>query len=253
MTIPGQKTFLQIQQEVSEECIGTLYPNVASATDRPSLTRLKQMINDAYREICGAHQWYFLFRESTFPTVASQQTAYAVSNSAQDVIFMSIQSLQIDLVWMAYYEWQKMYPGKYQGFTDSQPINYIPAPPDTTSNGLQYYLFPAANAVYTVQYGFQIAVSDMSADADLPLLPARWQNLLVMLSKAKVYEMFGDGSMDRWKRVYTNYEQELAKAVIEDMGIEECAWRFRDRRTEAQQSSVQNLSRVLWFGATGGL
>lgn len=252
MAIPGQKTFLQIQQEVSEECVGTLYPAVASATDRPSITRLKQFINDAQREVCGMHNWAFLFRESSFPTVVSQQTAYTVDAGAQDIWFMTIQSLQLKLIWMSYDEWVYTSPGKYTGFSNSQPVNYIPAPPDT-DNDLQYYLFPAASAVWTVNYGYQLAVSNMTADADIPVVPARWQHLIVALAKAKCYELFGDGSADRYERVMKYYLHETNKAIVEDLRIEECAWRLRDRATETGASSVQNLSRVLWFGASGGL
>lgn len=248
-TIPGQKTFLEIQQEISEEALSM---TLADSTSRPTLTRLKQMINDAEREICNAFPFSFMFRESTFPTVVGQTTPYGVSATAQEILFMEIQAKQQSLVWMDYNTWAKVYPGGYTNFSNSIPGWYIPAPPDVDAadqNTLQYYIFPAADQIYTVTYGFQLACANMSATTDLPIIPARYQHVLIELAKAKVWKFLGQGSKPNYEDSMALFKQEYAKMIILDQRVEECSWRFRFRRDEILRSGINNIDRVLWFSA----
>lgn len=244
--IPGQKTFLEIQQEISEE---TLSMSIADTTSRPNLARLKQLINDAEREICSAFPFSFMFRESTFPTVIGQSTPYAVSEAAQEILFMSIPAKQQGLVWIDYNSWEKTYPGGFTNFSNSIPINYIPAPVDSAAanqNTLRYYIFPAADQVYTISYGYQLAASNMSANGDYPIIPARYQHVLIELAKAKVWKFLGQGSKPNFEDAYALYTKEYAKMIVNDMKVEECSWRFRIRRDETMRSSINNINFVLW-------
>jgi hypothetical protein len=248
--LPGQKTFLQIQQEISEEVLDTA---IATTTSRPNLARLKVMINDAQREICNAFPFSFMFRESSFPTVVNQQTPYDVDTTAQEIIFMGIQAKQQSLVWMDYNSWVKVYPGGFTNFQPTIPGWYIPAPPDTanTAPSLRYYIFPQADQVYTISYGFELSCANMTADADYPVIPARYQHVLIYLAKAKAWDFLGQGSKLNFQTAFEMYQKEYAKMIILDQKVEECSWRFRFRKEEMARSGINNIDRVLWFGTNG--
>lgn len=245
-TIPGQKTYLEIQQEISEEVMSEA---LATSTSRPNLARLKTMINDAQREICNGFAFSFMFRETSFPTVVGQQTPYAVGSTAQEILFMAIRSKQQGIVWMDYNSWEKSYPGGYTAFANSIPTYYIPAPVDTDAadqNTLQYYLFPAADEIYTVSIGYQLACANMSATTDLPIIPARYQHVLILLAKAKVWDFLGQGAKANYESTYAQFQREYAKMIILDQRVEECSWRFRFRSLETLRASINNINFVLW-------
>lgn len=247
--IPGQKTFLEIQQEISEEVLDKA---LADSTSRPNLSRLKAMINDAEREICNAFPFSFMFREGSFTTVVGQQTPYGdgkISNTAQEILFMRIGAKQQGLVWMDFNSWEKSYPGLYTNFSNSIPTYYIPAPVDTAAanqNTLQYYLFPAADDTYTVSYGYQLACANMSSTTDYPIIPARYQHVLILLAKAKAWDFLGQGSKPNFESTYAQFQREYAKMIIKDQTVEECSWRFRFRKDETMRASINNINFVLW-------
>jgi hypothetical protein len=245
MTIPGQKTFVQIQQEIAQEILDV--SSNADATTRPTLTQLKRIINDRHRMICTAWSWWWLYREDSFPTVANQTTPYYPGSEYQEIQWMAIPAQQRKIPWLSMSDFETMYPGRYASYGPTIPFNYIPAPPDT-DQGLGYFLFPAANAVYTVTFGAKLRVTDMSADADVPLLPADWQDLLCNGAKADVLKFFGvDPSTPRFQSYMQPYNDRFQQAILEDQRTEENVWRFRSARVERAMSAATDYRQGVWM------
>lgn len=244
MAIPGQKTFLQMQEEISEEILDV---SIATTETRPTLTRLKQIINDRYRMIITAWSWWWMYRESSFNLVVNQQTPYYIGNQYDEVQWMAIPSLQRRINWMSMTDWETMYPGRYTQYGNATPFNYIPGPPDT-DNGLGYFVFPAANAILNVTFGAKLRVSDMSADGDYPVIPADWQDLILNGAKMDVLKFFGTNSADpRYKNYQDMYNTRLQMAILEDQRTEENVWRFRDARSERAMSGAVDYRNGVWI------
>lgn len=247
MALPGGKTFLQIQAELGEKVLGTQTGSTPywTTTTRPMLARVKQLINDAYREICSERTWWFLFREETFATVVGQTTSYAVADSAEEVTYMAIEARQQKLNWMEYADWRTIYPGGYTNMGNMLPTFYVPAPPDSTDSSLKYYLAPGpCDQIYTVKYGMKLRISDLSADADVPLITPQWQDVLVLKAEAKIWEWLGN--FDRMNAVMALYSQRIATMYLYDQTTEESSWRQKDSIAMMAYSPYTDVNRALF-------
>lgn len=247
MALAGQKTFLQIQAELGEQILGTQGGTSPywDTTTRPTLDRVKQLINDAYREVCAERDWWFLFREYTLSTVVGQKTAYALDITAEQLMFVSIPARQLKLTWMAYSDWKVIFSGGYTNMANMLPTFYIPAPPDPTTNGLQFYLGPGpADQIYSVQYGAKLRVANLTADGDLPLIRPEWQDVMILKAKMKIFDWLGD--MARVQEVGQLYAQRKQEMWKFDQETEESSWRMRDSLSEMAYSPYTDVNRALF-------
>lgn len=244
--LDGQKTFLEMQTEVADEACGLAVADL----QKPSLTVLKRIINDCERDICSAWDWSWLYRESTFPTVVNQQTPYAVDPQAADIRWMTIPALQLKLGWMSMAEWEAVYPGRYNQAGPTRPWAYIAAPPDATVNlGLRYFLYPAADQVYTIAYGYKLRVGNMSADGDYSKIPVDWQGMLLNKAKAETLKYQGISSTDtRIKRYLDDAESIYQRAWLTDQRMGEQVNQFRNALAERTQGQVGDYVRGVWIG-----
>lgn len=244
MTIPGQKTFLEIQQEISQEILDK---DIADTESRPTLTRLKQIINDRQRMILTAWSWWWMYREDSFNTVIGQTTPYYPGPEYQEVQWMTIPAQQRRIPWLSMADFETLYPGRYTSYGNAVPFNYIPAPPDA-DQGLGYYLFPGANQVYTVAFGAKLRVPNMTLDADTPLIPADWQDLLLNGAKMDVLKFFGTNTGEpRYKNYEQMYNSRFQQAILEDQRTEENVWRFRSAKMERAMSAATDYRVGVWL------
>jgi hypothetical protein len=246
--LTGQKTFLEIQTEIADECGGVTIANLV----RPSLTQLKRIINDAERVICGSFDWVWLYREFTFPTVANQTTAYALDDTAAELMWLTIPAKQYKLAWMGMSTWEAAYPGRYASTGPSIPWAYIQAPP-ASNMGLQYFLFPQADQVYTCNYGAKLRVGSMSADGDYPVIPVDWQDMLLNKAKADYLQYLRLPGVDPRIQGYMAKYQEVWKlAWMKDQSNGEQVNRLRDAPLERNLGLGVGMdpARIMWI--TGG-
>lgn len=246
-TLTGQKTLLQVTAELGGQILGTQGGTTPyfDTTTRPTLAEAQTMINDAYREVCSFRPWWFLFQEFTFNTVVGQTTPYDVDLTAEQVQFMTIPAKQQKLGWMAYSDWKVVYPGAYTNVANMMPTWYVPAPPDATTNGLQFYLGAGpADAVYTVAYGAKIRVTNLSANGDTPLIRPEWQDVYILLAKAKIFDWLGD--VPRFNQTMARYNDRMNQMWKFDQETEESSWRMRDSLSEMAYSPYTDVNRSLF-------
>lgn len=240
----GQKTFLEIQTECADECGGV----TIAALQRPSLSVLKRLINDAERELCSMWDWYWLYREFSFNTVIGQQTAYALDDTAAMLKWMAVPAQQARIIWKSMAEWEALYPGRYNSAGPTRPWIYIDAPV-AANMALSYFLFPAADQVYNVTYGAKLRVGNMVADGDYPVIPVDWQGMLIAKAKAKYLEYLGISSSD--PRI-GNYEKNVVSiynnAWMDDQIKGETMRKFRDAQAERalEYSGFGNFANFVW-------
>lgn len=244
MALTGQKTFIEIQNEVASEVFGI---SAASSLVRPTQTELKRIINDAERDLCTRWDWSWLYRESTFNTVVNQQTPYYPDKTFADVYWMTIPAKMIKLGWKSMAEWVVLYPGRYTQASPALPWGYIPAPPDTDM-GLGFYIFPAANEIYTIQYGGRLRPGNMSADADYPVIPVDYQSMLTFEAKRQALIFTGVGDADPR---FVRYEKEVDKlfqvAWLKDQRMTETVNKFRSAEAERTQGLIGDFVRGVWM------
>ena len=245
MALIGQKTFLDIQNEIASEVFGT--PAGAASLVRPTQTELQRIINDAERDLCSRWQWSWLYREDTMTLVVGQTTPYYVGKSYSDVLWMTIPAKMIKLGWKSMAEWVALYPGRYSQASPALPWGYIEAPPDTDL-GLGYYIFPSASEAFVVQYGARLRAGLMTASTDYPVVPEQWQSLLLFEAKRQALIFTGVGASD--PRLAT-YEAEVAKlfqlAWLTDQRMSETVNKFRSAEAERTQGMIGDFVRGVWM------
>lgn len=242
---PGQKTFLSVQQEISEEVWNK---SILDATDRPTLTRLKQIINDSYREICSMWDWQWLYDVTTVVPATGDTSPTALSTAAERVEWMAIPNGGGRLKFLTDNQWSLLTFGqRFTNFGNSRPKFYVEAPYDA-NNGLQVYFFPAADQAYTVQYRFKKRVSDLSASGDTPFIPPEFQDMWVYLCLMKVYKFLGADYKERFKDNLDLFTARRNAAILASMQTPDGAITSRYTDEEAALAQALNLNASLWFG-----
>jgi hypothetical protein len=245
-TIPGQRTTLEILGLVSEEYYGKATPD---AQDRPSLANFKLLGNQAYQDVCTELGWNWLFRISSFNTVPNQTQPYDLDPGVQELLWMTIPSLQYRLNAIAYRDWVVNWPGQYQGIGACQPSFYVLAPPDTAVNNLnRVYLGPGpADKVYEVTYGYFTSPAELTfTGTEYPVIPAQWQDLWRYRWLMQLYRYAGPGSEDKLKLAQMAYQDTYRRAWTNDMTEEDSVQRFRDLYSENAAYPGRNIGFYLY-------
>lgn len=250
MALPNQKTFLNFQEELSYEVLGKIAGAVAGDDDRPSLTQIKQHINDAYQRVCASHDWSWLYRESTFSTVVDQTTPYTLTISGAavaEVMWMTIPAKNRRLAPVSQASYRAHYPSGYTNQGSGIPQFYVETYNDA-NNELSFLLGPSkADDVYTVNFGYKLVPGVMSTDGAVPVVPAQWQELIKLRALMDIYRALGPGSKERYEDTKAEFGALWAQAWLQDQSRGEFVRAMRDKQREAALYSADANS-VLWNG-----
>ena len=252
--LSNQKTFLQIQQQISETVLKTVYPGVAKdGVTQPGLTRLKQIINDAWTEFSSEVDWRWRFSDTfTFQTVPGQQTPYKMPDNCETLLWMTIPLYQQRLWATEYSQWLTNYPGGYTNYAPTKPWTYIPAP-ESGNNEMQVYIFPEAdspqNGNYVIKIGYMIRVVPLVADTDFLTCPPEFQDAVINRAIMKAYQFIGD---EKWQAYDDSPEADTFAARrysslwVKNGEFAEAVSYWRDIRTERAFTASLDINRVLF-------
>jgi hypothetical protein len=251
--LANQKTLLQIQQQLSALLFKLPYPVTAQdGVQTPGQTELLGFINDAYNEICGEKDWRWRFVDTyNFPTVAGQQTPYAMPDDCSDVIDVTIPFYQQRLWATEYSQWITNYPGQYTNYANAKPWSYIQAPYDAT-NHIQLYLFPAADAPPTGAYQVHVAYmkrpTNLANPGDIMICPPEFQDLVINRAIMKGYLFLGD---PKWEAYNDQTDSTFAGMRYSQMWVAnskfaEALAYWRNIREERSFTASLDINRVLF-------
>jgi len=239
--LAGQKSFLSLYTEVSEAVFSG---NLATTSTVPSLTRIKQMVNDSVREICTNHDWWFMIAEYPVNTVAGTST-YVMDDAVSEVEGMRIEANFVPLQYLTREQFYKTYPGGYTNYGPALPWLYVPAAP-ATNGALQFDLFPAPNAVYAVKVLAKKRIADMANDTDYPTpIPPEWQDVIVKYTVARVLAMLGDPRANNWQQMYEKREGDM---WLHNEHMLDYVYGQRQFFLERDASFMPNIDRAIWLG-----
>jgi hypothetical protein len=161
--------------------------------DAAGLTRLKRFINEAYLEDIAADEpWDFLVTStsSTAPlTVSDVDTIISVRNTTSD------QQLTIaDLGWLEDQHGDLTEAGtpEFAYFSGESTLSVFPA--DTSS---------------TIQVRYFKVPTELSSDSDEPLIPSRWQGLIIDAAAIRAYVDSDNFEAAQW--LEGRFQRRLAK------------------------------------------
>lgn len=197
-------TYLQLVNNVLVRLRET---EVSSVGDTPYSSLIGVFVNDAKREVEDAHDWNVLTQTIVVPTVASTRN-YTLTGSGQrfrtvDVIndTQDIPMRAVPTNWMN----RQYYLGTTQ---NAAPVyyNYNGISGDDT----QVDVWPQPDGVYSLRFELVIPQDDLTADADVLLVP---HHLVQMLAYAKAVGERGEDGGSTFSEIYQQYRLALADAV----------------------------------------
>lgn len=211
--------YLQLCQRMRQECgiSGTGPSTVVSQTG--NLKRIVDWVNTAWIDIQTAHQdWDWMRASASFPTVASQAT-YALGTGAGTVgvtaatfgkwdrdTFRNYDTSvgtnsEVFMGFVHYDTWRDTYFYGALRTTPTRPIDMSITPTKAIALG------PPPLAGYTITGDYFYAPLDMTADADIPALPAQFQMAIIYRA------MMSYGAYEAAPEVYQRGELEFGKLM----------------------------------------
>lgn len=218
-------TFLQLVQKLHREagCSGSAPSAVTSQTGEAQ--RLVDWVNDAWEDIQNAHpNWKWMRSQARVSTSAGDReyepgdftddrTSVAIENFGRWVpntfsIYKNSlgQSDERELIWMPYDEWRRLYDFGADATAQDYPVNFTVDP--TT---LAVLLGKIPDTTYVVRGDFYHCASRMSANADVPGLPAQfhlaivWRALMLYAEYESAPEAYGKGQSN-FNRAFSRLE-----------------------------------------------
>jgi hypothetical protein len=251
--LPGVKTFVSLVEEVAQFVMGQTPADVSSGNPtNPTLTILKQIVNDAYREVLSKRFWYFLVDIKTLTLTSGQTTPYALDDTCDMPFYFRITAEAKRLNYIPYDEWLMRWPAGFTNMGNSSPLYYIPA--QVATNGAkQVLLFPASdNSTRVVEYGFKKRVVDMTDPTDYMLIPAEWQDVVIKLAIFKSFIKRQDP--DNAKPYFDLYTARLNEMMVWDINqTPEWINSIMDLSMSRMGSILGNYNQVAWAIGTGGI
>ncbi len=163
--------------------------NVTTTMDATTRARLLNAVNRRYRRLMSFPGAQHL-RESTAslgPTVADTALYYVASVAKVNRIWDTTNQLRLQPMSLEQYRALDPDPAE----TTGTPTHYVWAGYDT-SRRWQAYLWPTPDAVVTYTCDVTSTVTDLSLDADIPMIPDDFHDILVLAGLVEEYRKTDD-------------------------------------------------------------
>lgn len=174
-------TFLELQDDALERLDHSTSGSTAART------RIKRFINKTYRRLCARPgiAEFLRYSTTTIPVVASTKT-YTVTAAKVRNIYDTTN--QVNLVPLASIDSiRALDPGET---LTGIPTNYVLVQRTSTTWSVRLWPTPSANA--TLQVDIEAAITELSADGDIPIIPQAFHDLLSLGARIEEYELKDD-------------------------------------------------------------
>lgn len=203
--------------------LGQLVADVQSKLDDTSFdsTLIKQFINDAQREVAIKYNFPF-FEASYSGSLVIDTYIYLIPSGIDTIEGMRITDPSGDEVDITrnYLDFRTF----DQRFPDPSE-NESGVPRYWTVRDGNYYLFPKPDKTYTFDIRYQKIPTTLSADADVPEVPERFQEILVLGALSRAHKF--------------NDEYDLAD--FEDRKMEELLFEASQRSSKRQTGTPSKM------------
>ena len=213
--------YLALCQRLRLEAVDSGTGPVTVIGQTGQLGRFVEWIEAAYEDVQDEHEtWRFLRTDFDFPTIVDipeyTPAAVAIADHANWIKeSIRIYSAVTDETFLEYYPWDEFRDTYVYGShrTQTGRPSAITVKPD---NSLRLWQLP--NAIFTVNGEYYKVPDVMTADADIPILPARFHMILVW--KALMYYGVFAGAEEKYTHganEYTRMLRKLEKDQLDDV------------------------------------
>lgn len=208
-------TFLEICQDFREEAGITGSGPAAVTGQTGEMLRVVNWVKKAYRDVQNRHpNWDFLRNDFTFQTIVSTSTYLPTAISLDELGMWKRDSFRIYLTatgvadeqWLRHWNWDEFRDAYLIGPSQNQtgrPTEFAVRPDKSV------VLWPKPDAVYTVAGEYFKRAQEMAANADEPLLPEEFHDII------KWRAMMYYGAQEGAPEVYAQGKDEFSRMMGE--------------------------------------
>lgn len=207
------KTFAQLYTDAllqADELTGS-----GTATAK---TIIKAGINEAYSDIAAARDWKILEDDAAVTTTSGTMEYTPVTSSSTTPRIRRIQSVLDEtnnryLQEVTRDDFERDYP-----YVDTTSANNLGQPTYWFSSGydsnrdLKIKLYQVPNSTLSLRVFYFFEPVELSADADIPLIPDQYHYGLTYLGLAKYYEYQKDPIASYYRALYEDYKRKILDA-----------------------------------------
>lgn len=148
---------------------------------------INSYINWGYHEIASRRDWDWLKEVGASITTTSGIEEYTLASDTHRIMGNLRDTTNERYIQeFSYRQFVKLYPNV--GSTDTgSPLYWYPTELDSNGNQLIKF-YPVPNATLTIKYDYVKRITDLSVDADTPIVPTRYHRLLIDYGLARWYE-----------------------------------------------------------------
>jgi hypothetical protein len=142
----------------------------------------KDYVNEAYREVCALERWPFLEATATVTVNANTRSANLPSRAWRvEAVWDQTNKNPLDPIFHP----SQVFRDYPNGDETGVPCEY-----QLRARTIEVYPLPDTNVTLSIRY--LAYPGDLSADADVPILPEEYHHVLVILANAKAYRDDGN-------------------------------------------------------------
>lgn len=200
----GNTTYVDIQNRVLDQI---------SKSDTTTRNRVKNSINMGYQDFVLRELWPFRETADTITTIADTQE-YVLSTEmsnidAQNIVSVAIQGESATkLRYIPFQQLRSLHPDFDQDGSGLPTMYYL------KNGSIGFYLMPGS--VYSVAVDYYKVPTELSADADEPIVPIGYREALMQYALSMEHDFNSDP--DLAVKAMNTYENFIAKARINLLG-----------------------------------
>lgn len=171
-------------------------------TDVPEAD-LTEFINSAYRDISSRYRFHTVRKICQFSTVAGDKM-YGLPTDCEAVLRVRDVTSGKKLAKRG---------DRFVAEQEASDVDVEGAPTDYVRQKDWIWLDPTPDTVYVIEVFYKAGITDLSADADEPIIPVSWHEGILKLARHKFYDDKGD--IPKAKYALENYNSWLSTKTIE--------------------------------------
>lgn len=196
-------TFTQIYQRVQQQ---------VSDTSAATLSNLKNYINDGQQDFASRRDfWSWLYGTDTAISATAGTDIYSLSSTAHKIISLRDTTNETYLQEVNLKQFRLAHPNVDTTNDRGKPTQWYFLGVDS-SNNLKVGVYPVPDGSYTIIPDIYKRVTDLSADSDNSVIPARYHKALVYYACARFFELKQDPMATYYNQMYEN---EIEKALVD--------------------------------------
>ena len=181
-------------------------------------TEQNYFINQAYREVCSSDRWQFLEAQNTSGTITVNNNTAPLPTDANGGPAVMIDAVRLGIGAPTnsnyQYNLDNVEPEAMRDLeTDFNDVVGTPEKWSIIAN--EFHFWPYPDQTYNIYVDYSESPADLVNDADVPVIPAQFHDILVFYAAKILAQRERDiYSAEQWDNVYQQKMQKMREAYL---------------------------------------